>query len=268
MAVSRIAGVEYAAAPRAQQYAAALAWPPRLVVIHDTGNPTSNRRGEAKYAATRTDDRSRWTSAHAYIDQDGVLGSLPLDRQAWAAYSYANRYGWHLELCLPGDRTKTRRNAAAVVRWLCQQAGIPMVKLSPADVAAGKRGVCGHRDITLGLKVGDHTDPGADFPWTQFMDWVRDGASLAGDEDDMANTWTEPLTQGTDGFAGQQRDTALAFAWKSAYEANEKADQILQRLGQLGGGAPTQDQVNAAVAGLVDQIADRVADKLAARLQS
>ena len=173
-------GQASAAAPRAQQYAAALAWPPRLVVVHDTGNPTSNRRGEANYAATRTDSRDRWTSAHAYIDNGGVLGSLPLDRQAWAAYSYANQRGWHLELCLTGDRAVTRRIAAGLTRTLCDLAGIPKVKLSPSEVAAGRRGVCGHLDITRGLKVGDHTDPGEGFPWSEFMSIVN------GKDDDMS----------------------------------------------------------------------------------
>lgn len=53
------------------------------------------------------------------------------------------------------------------------------------------------------------------------------------EDDDMANTWTEPLTQGNPGFAGHQRDTALAFAWESAYQANEKADEIKSQLSAM-----------------------------------
>lgn len=171
MAPVRIPGVSYAAAPSAEASAKTLAWPPKLVVIHDTGNPTSTKENEASYAHTRPVKGA--TSAHAYIDNGGVLGSLRLDRQAWAAYGYANANGLHLEMCLRGDRTRTRQITAALTRQLCQMAGIPMVKLTPAQVAAGARGVCGHRDITIGLRVGDHADPGIDFPWSQFMTWVN-----------------------------------------------------------------------------------------------
>jgi hypothetical protein len=46
-------------------------------------------------------------------------------------------------------------------------------------------------------------------------------------EDDMANTWTQPLTQGTAGYAGQQRDTALAFAWQASNEAAAGVSKLL-----------------------------------------
>jgi hypothetical protein len=61
-------------------------------------------------------------------------------------------------------------------------------------------------------------------------------------EDDMGlQEWTaDPngdrpawaLSQGSPTYAGQQRDTALAFTWQSANEANQKADQLL-KLGQV-----------------------------------
>lgn len=179
MATTRISGIPYAAAPRAEAVAAVLAQPPRLVVIHDTGNPTSTAAGEASFAHTRTDAQSHWTSAHAYIDQDGPLGSLRLDRQAWAAYSYANSHGIHLELCLTGNQAATRQHAAELTRQLCDLFDIPKVKLTPSRVAAGESGVCGHKDITEGLGVGDHTDPGANFPWSAFMATVN-GTTASG----------------------------------------------------------------------------------------
>lgn len=49
----------------------------------------------------------------------------------------------------------------------------------------------------------------------------------AGDEDDMGNTWLEPLTQGSEGFAGQQRDTALAFTWQASNKAAANTDKLL-----------------------------------------
>lgn len=197
MAPTRIAGIEYAAAPRAASRASALAWPPRLVVIHDTGNNTSTRYDEAAFAASRTDSSSFWTSAHCYADPGGVLGSLPLNLQAWAAYSYANSHGFHIEMCrtASGVAPATIAHTTPIVRWLCQQAGIPMVKLSPSDVAAGKSGVCGHLDITIGLGVGDHEDPGRNFDWSSFMAQVTGGSSM-GDFDPYGKPANNPREVG------------------------------------------------------------------------
>lgn len=182
---NRLPGVTYAALPKAAARASSLSLPPRLVVIHDTSNNAS-AAAEASYAANRTDSASTWTSAHFYVDGTGPLGSVPLNIQAWAAYSYANSHGWHIEMCgynagLPGAvPAKTIGLTAGLTRQLCELAGIPMVKLSPTDVAAGKRGICGHRDITIGLNVGTHDDPGPNFDWPAFI------AAVNGD--DMALT--------------------------------------------------------------------------------
>ncbi len=182
---TRLPGVAYGPMPRAAAPAAALQLPPRLVVIHDTAN-TASAANEAHYAATRTDAQSSWTSAHFYVDAGGPLGSCPLNVQAWAAYSYANSHGWHIEMCGTNAGTTgavpavTIAHTAALVRTLCQLGGIPMVKLSPADVAAGKRGICGHWDITQGLHVGTHDDPGPAFDWSAFIAAVTQGG------DDMA----------------------------------------------------------------------------------
>lgn len=180
--MDRLPGVEYAAPPVTTNSAAPLAWPPRLIVIHDTGNPSSTRYGEASYAHTRS--LSGATSAHFYVDTGGVLGSLSLGKCAWAAYGYANRNGIHIEMCGMNTGTAhavpaaTIARTAALVRQLCDVAGIPAVKLTPSEVAAGKRGICGHWDITTGLGVGDHDDPGPAFDWPTFMRQIN-GAPVA-----------------------------------------------------------------------------------------
>jgi hypothetical protein len=61
-------------------------------------------------------------------------------------------------------------------------------------------------------------------------DWVTSTAADSYNPlevDDMGNTWTEPLTQGSAGYAGQQRDTALAFAWQAANNANAGVTKLL-----------------------------------------
>jgi hypothetical protein len=61
------------------------------------------------------------------------------------------------------------------IRERCQARGIPIRKLTPAEVAAGKAGVCGHVDWTVGMKDGSHTDPGTSFPWDHVMALANGG---------------------------------------------------------------------------------------------
>lgn len=197
--ITRFPGVEYAAPPRAAAHTQALAWNPRLVVVHDTGNSSSSRYDEANYAATRTDPLRFWTSAHAYIDKGGVLGSLPLNLRAWSAFSYANANGFHIEICLRDLHDGAAlTHAAAIVRDLCQAAGIPMRHLTPAQIAAGERGICGHADITNAhIDQNDHLDPDHEgFDWPAFMTMVTSGGGgsiAAGNEDDMGQSFG-PIT--------------------------------------------------------------------------
>lgn len=193
--MSTIPGIAYGPAPRAQSQAGALATPPPFVVVHATDNPTSNARGEANYAATRTDNSSNWTSCHAYVDASGPLGSLPLHLRAWSAYAWANAHGWHIEMCGVSGRVPldVQRNGAALVRQLCQLGGIPMVHRDGAAVrayhdgrAGAQGGVTGHQDITAANFDGNnHTDPGFSLAdWDRFMSWVTSGntPSTAGDD--------------------------------------------------------------------------------------
>jgi hypothetical protein len=182
--VRLIPGIPYGPPPRAQAVTGALAWPPPLIVVHATDNPTSTAAGEARYAATRTDAQSGWTSCHAYVDANGPLGSLPLDFRAWAAFAWANAHGIHIELCGVSGRVPldVQRAGAALVRQLCLLTGAPMTHLDGVAIrrlhdSGGPGGVTGHGDITASRIDGnDHTDPGftaAD--WARFMGWVTGG---------------------------------------------------------------------------------------------
>lgn len=193
--MSTIPGIPYGPPPRAQSQAGALATPPPFIVVHATDNPTSNARGEANYAASRTDGSGSWTSCHAYVDAGGALGSLPLHLRAWSAYSWANARAWHIEMCGVSGRVPVavQQVAAALVRQLCLAGGIPMVHRDGAavrafhDGAAGARGgVTGHQDITTAnFDNNDHTDPGfSGADWSRFMGWVTSGdaPSIVGDD--------------------------------------------------------------------------------------
>jgi N-acetyl-anhydromuramyl-L-alanine amidase AmpD len=59
--------------------------------------------------------------------------------------------------------------AAVLCRQLCDKHGVPKRKLSVADLKAGRRGICGHTDVTDAWHQSDHDDPGPWFPWDRFM---------------------------------------------------------------------------------------------------
>lgn len=45
-----------------------------------------------------------------------------------------------------------------------------------ADLKAGRRGICGHVDVTDAWHQSDHDDPGPWFPWDKFMAVVNGGS--------------------------------------------------------------------------------------------
>lgn len=117
-------------------------------------------------------------SSHAGIDDHRVETYVNYDQAAWTARS-ANTIADQVELCGFARWTREqwlgehRRMLELLAGWLAERArarGIPLRKLSPAQVAAGQSGVCGHVDWTLGVHEGTHTDPGAGFPWDVVME--------------------------------------------------------------------------------------------------
>lgn len=284
---SLIPGVAYGPPARAAALAQPLVLPPRLVVIHDTSD-TGTAAEEMHYAAARTDSVAAWTSAHAYIDTAGPLGSVPLNVQAWAAFSYANAHGWHLEMCgqnagqLGEVPAITIEHTAALTAQLCALAGIPKVKLTPAQVAAGRSGICGHYDITTGLGVGTHDDPGPHFDWAAFMALVQKGDTVVLTPDDINavaaasakallgavvdNTATPAAPGGRNvaqllGDGGQHRALDIGELPLSTWPADSPYVRLLS--GQLGAQLTvTQDQLNAAVVAAAPAIAAALAQHI------
>lgn len=66
------------------------------------------------------------------------------------------------------------RTSALLAAKLAKRYGIPVVKLSPDDLKAKKRGFCGHFDATMAFPgIGrSHWDPGLAWPWQPYLDDV------------------------------------------------------------------------------------------------
>jgi hypothetical protein len=138
-------------------------------------------------------DRSTNSSSHAVADDTELIENcVPYDRAAWTLRN-GNEESDNLELCgfASWSRAEWLNNhqgmlnqAALWIRRRCNARGVPIVKLSAADVRARKAGVIGHVDYTNGTGDGTHWDPGPGFPWDVVI------ARAKGTEKDMELTDT------------------------------------------------------------------------------
>ncbi|MCK2242136.1 MULTISPECIES: N-acetylmuramoyl-L-alanine amidase [unclassified Crossiella] len=153
----------------------------RLVVVHTAeGARTVEALGRFFQGKTQA-------SSHVGIDDHRIEQYVPYDRAAWTLRS-GNPVSDNAELCgfARWDRAEWLRHprmldlTAAWIWQRCSARGIPIRKLTPAQVAAGESGVCGHHDWTEGMKEGSHWDPGPHFPWDLVM--AKAGDSTGGDD--------------------------------------------------------------------------------------
>jgi N-acetyl-anhydromuramyl-L-alanine amidase AmpD len=161
------------------------------VVIHCTVSPT---RDYADNIAQYFRSTTRAASAHYVVDQARIYQCLPERTVGYHAPPNTGSIG--VELCDPQSGSSARwrdadheamlRLAARLTREVAARWRVPLVRLSPAELRAGKRGICGHSDVSAAWGLTDHGDPGSGFPWAHFMELVT-GDALGGpvEEDDM-----------------------------------------------------------------------------------
>lgn len=172
--------------------------PVQYVVIHATDGseaPTSAEDGAA-YDKRRTDG----TSTHLFVDSNTAVREVQDTDRAHHARYHGNEIGIGIELCGRAGQSDAQWHdaaskatlaiAAREVAEICTAHGIPVRRLSVAEVRAayyapaGQRpkGICGHIDVTKAYPEdnGDHTDPGAHFPWTEFLAAVKAHQTGAG----------------------------------------------------------------------------------------
>jgi hypothetical protein len=153
----------------------------RLIVIHDMEAPEKATTAEAVQSYFARSD-SRVASAHLCVDSDSVARCVHDADTAYGA-AHANSIGLHVEHAGYGRQSRAEwldafgkamleLSAEAVARW-CVAYKIPVVKLSGADLQAGKHGICGHKDVSDAWPSTGHTDPGPGFPWDYYLGRVR-----------------------------------------------------------------------------------------------
>ncbi|MEV6730555.1 N-acetylmuramoyl-L-alanine amidase [Streptomyces sp. NPDC051364] len=162
--------------------------PIRVVVIHDMEAPEGPMTAENVAHWFSTMDASSKASAHVCVDNDSAVRCVADGDRAWHAPG-ANSDGLGIELAGYARQSREEwldqyskgvlEQAARVVAGWCQKHNIPAVKLTAAELKAGKRGIVGHRDVSAAYGQTDHTDPGPNFPWDYFL--ARVNALMAGD---------------------------------------------------------------------------------------
>ncbi|HUR74465.1 MAG TPA: N-acetylmuramoyl-L-alanine amidase [Sporichthya sp.] len=149
------------------------------IVIHGTVSPCVE--GGARNVARYFQSSSAGGSAHYIVDPGETVACVHENVVAYHAPPNTNTIG--VELCDPQKGANTRWGdaaheamlvrAAALVRQVAARWDVPLIRLTAAQVKAGKHGICGHVDVSNAFGQTDHSDPGAGFPWTHFMDLVH-----------------------------------------------------------------------------------------------
>jgi N-acetyl-anhydromuramyl-L-alanine amidase AmpD len=154
-----------------------------LIVIHTMEapeKPTTAESVAAWFAGQR--GKAPMASAHYCCDSDSVVQGVDEADVAYAAPG-ANAQGIQFELAgyakqsasdwSDDDSQKMLDRVARIAAKACKRWSIPVVKLGPEDLLAGRAGFCGHVDASKAFKRSNHYDPGQNYPWDAFLECVR-----------------------------------------------------------------------------------------------
>src|SRR6266545_1918845 len=153
----------------------------RRIVIHGTVSPCV--KGGARNVANFFHETHRDASAHYVVDPGQIVQCL--HERTIGFHAPPNTGSIGIELGDPQKGSSARWKdadhepmlhlAADLVREVAARWKVPLVRLSVADLKAGRHGVCGHVNVSKAFHMTDHIDPGTAFPWAHFMSLVTHG---------------------------------------------------------------------------------------------
>lgn len=150
---------------------------PTIIGIHTMEAPEAGTTAEAVANYFKTvqasshwcvDDDSR---VRVVMDEDAAWTMPPLNNVSlnveMAGYASQTRAQW-----ADSYSERTLDNVALCVAEWCHKFGIPIRHLTDDQIRAGNKGLAGHIDVNRVFHASDHTDPGPNFPWTEFLSKV------------------------------------------------------------------------------------------------
>ena len=164
-----------------------MAQDPRVVVVHSTESladldgPDSGAENVAGWFATN----DTVASYHTLADSDSTVRCLPAGLDGTVPHTAfhaagANSFSLGLSMAVQAHTwpalpalwvAQVLDRAAAEAALWCARWGIPPVMITRTEAANGAKGFIGH-----GMwDPGSRSDPGAGFPWTEFLNRVRGG---------------------------------------------------------------------------------------------
>jgi len=207
---------------------------PRLIVLHTTQQPPdvtgsdSGAEGLARYVQRR----STAGCYHSCVDSDSTVRLVSPTMQCWGA-RYVNKFALHISHStkaamwtqLPHDWvTATLKNSAREVADWCDRYGIPPRLITRTEaIDFGTAGIISHASIDPDRR----TDPGVDFPWTQWLEWVSEYMEpITGPAGPTAPEFRPPIDDtepkvswchAPDGGVWLLTDGGGVFAWGAPY---------------------------------------------------
>ncbi len=121
------------------------------IVVHETATPGATAEREYQYF----NSANRGASAHAFVDWEDVIQTIPYDEVAWHAGPTANSRYIGIELCRPSghDPEKFGRvwnNAVSLFADLFRENGFGEVTVD---------NLLSHAEVSSRWRESDHTDP-------------------------------------------------------------------------------------------------------------
>lgn len=166
---------------QAKNYTKGRIKPVGLIVLHTM---------EAAEASTTAENVAAWfagaaapqASAHFCVDADSVVQCVQVSDTAWAAPG-ANANGIQIEHAGYAAQSAAQwadeysqallHRSADLVARLCSEHSIPPFFVDAAGLLRGERGITTHAEVSKAFKKSTHTDPGPNFPMTQYLSLVR-----------------------------------------------------------------------------------------------
>ena len=124
---------------------------PKGVVVHETATPGATAEREYQYF----NGGERGASAHAFVDWEDVVQTIPYDEVAWHAGPTANSRYIGIELCRPSSHEPDKfgrvwNNAVSLFADLFREHGFGEVTVD---------NLLSHAEVSSRWRESDHTDP-------------------------------------------------------------------------------------------------------------